>query len=97
MVGQKNLRGVGGKHAFGGSYAKYNKINNNLKNFRGTRLLPEAPPPLSYGPVIFKVTEAGWRTEIVEKKRLSKLFAQTFMLMKVDAQINMNIINVGSI
>jgi len=43
MVGQ-NFFKVGGKRAFeGATYTKYNKINNNLENFRGARLLPGCP------------------------------------------------------
>jgi len=38
--GKNILRGVGQK------YTKYNKINNNSENFKGTRLLPGEPCPL---------------------------------------------------
>jgi len=39
MVGQKYFQGGGGKRAFGGkTYTKYNKINNNSKNFKGGKI-----------------------------------------------------------
>jgi len=44
--GKNILRREGGKQAFGGqTYTKYNKINNNLENFRGARLLPGVLSP----------------------------------------------------
>jgi len=56
MVEQKYLKG--GKRAFEGQkYTKYNKINNNLENLRGARLLPGgvcAPDHSSCGPEKYK-------------------------------------------
>jgi len=53
MVRQKYFKGRATSVWRGLTYGKYNKINNNSKNFRRTRLLPGAafaPGPLSCGP-----------------------------------------------
>jgi len=49
MVEQKYFKG-GQTHVWGAKYTKYNKINNNSENFKGTRFLlgnfepPSLPP-----------------------------------------------------